>query len=124
MYSLEQAIKQTKDPNRKAELQIRYAVGIRNSINDCWALTQYYFSAYRDDDTEYWTHSDSWKRANAKSEKLIKEAFAMFTNDESAAYSYRFLGYNKKVLSEYPNTQMAEYIRRHCDNLRDYISQK
>jgi len=118
MYSLEQSIKQTKDPNRKAQLQIRYAIGIRNSINDCWALTQYYFSPSGYGNK--WKESKSWKRANAKSEKLIKEALAMFTDDESAAQSYRFLGYNKKVLSKYPNTQMAEYIRRHCDNLRDY----
>ena len=68
MHSLEQAIRQTKDPNRKAQLQIRYAIGLRNSIDQCWALTQYYRGEYVD-----WTEYASLKRANAKSEQLIKE---------------------------------------------------
>ena len=123
MYSLEQVVKQTKDPNRKAQLLIRYATGIRNSINGCWALTQYYYNGSREENLNYWTNSISWKRANDKSEKLINDAFAMFTDDECAAQSYRLLGYNMKVVSEYPNTQIASFIRKHCDQLRDYKSQ-
>lgn len=123
MLSLEQTIALTTDPNRKAQLQIRYAVGIRNSINDVWALTQYYQSDYGGDYEGYWTRNDDWKLASARSERLLKEAFAMFTDAESAALSYRFLGYNRKVVSEYPDTQTAAYIREHCDNLRDYKSE-
>ncbi len=123
MVSLEQSMKQATDPNRKAQLQIRYAVGIRNSINDAWALTQYYFSRFGETNMDYWTHDENWKRANARSETLIKDALAMFTDPERAAQSYSFLGYNKKVVSDYPNTQTAAYIRAHCDNLKDYQSQ-
>jgi hypothetical protein len=123
MVSLEQSIEKAVDPNRKAQLQIRYAVGIRNSINHAWALTQYYFSDFGSHYPSYWTHDESWKRAKSRSEKLIRDAFAMFTDSESAAQSYRFFGYNKKVLSDYPNTRTASIIRVRCDNLRDYKSQ-
>jgi hypothetical protein len=127
MVSLEQSIEKAADPNRKAQLQIRYAVGIRNSINHAWALTRYYrgesLGRNLGDERADWERSTLRKQAKTRSDTMIKEAFAMFTDAESAAQSYRFFGYNKKVLSDYPNTQTATYIRAHCDNLRDYKSQ-
>lgn len=117
MHSLEQAIRQTKDPNRKAQLQIRYAIGLRNSIDQCWALTQYYRGEYVD-----WTEYASLKRANAKSEQLIKESISMVTHRESAAYSYWLLGNRKTVKTAYSDTHIGEYLHRQCDNLCDYTA--
>ena len=42
MLSLEQSMKATREPNRKARLMVRYAIGLRNSFDRCWSLTQYY----------------------------------------------------------------------------------
>lgn len=124
MYSLEQSINCTKEPNRKAQLQIRYAIGLENSINRCWALTQYYRGEYfwrlGHVTNLDWTKRTSWKRANAKSERLIKESLAMFTDRESVAYTYWILGNNTKIMSDYPDTNIGEYVRSRCDNLRDY----
>ena len=124
MYSLEQSINRTKEPNRKAQLQIRYAIGLENSINRCWALTQYYrgelFWGLGHVTNLDWTKRTSWKRANAKSERLIKESLAMFTDRESAAYTYWLLGNNTKIMSDYPDTNIGEYVRSRCDNLGDY----
>ena len=124
MYSLEQFINRTKEPNRKAQLQIRYAIGLENSINRCWALTQYYrgefFWGLGHVTNLDWTKRTSWKRANAKSERLMKESLAMFTDRESAAYTYWLLGNNTKIMSDYPDTNIGEYVRSRCDNLGDY----
>lgn len=67
-----------------------------------------------------WTKRTSWKRANAKSERLMKESLAMFTDRESAAYTYWLLGNNTKIMSDYPDTNIGEYVRSRCDNLGDY----
>lgn len=125
MHSLEQSIKQTTEPNRKAQLQIKYAMGLENSINRCWALTQYYKGEYLygfsyDMD---WTKREAWKRANTRCKRLLKEAFAMFTDKEAAANAHWLLGNNVTIMNNYPDTEIAAYVRQHCDCLKDYVGQ-
>lgn len=117
MLSLEQAVRRTSDPNRKAQMMIRYATGIGNSIDKCWALTQYYQGDSWEKD---WKQSSLWSRANRKSKALVQKALSMFTDKESAAYSYWLLGNNKKVIMDYPETKTAELIKTQCDNWKDY----
>lgn len=126
MYSLEQAMQQTTDPNRKAQLLVRYAVGIRNSIDCCWALTQYYrgTSFWGSCDKIDWTETISWKQAQRRYDKLLKDAFAMFTDDECAAHTHYQLLHCHTVVEKYPDTKAAEIIRGACDNYQDYRPSK
>lgn len=126
MFSLEQAMQQTTDPNRKAQLLVRYAVGIRNSIDCCWALTQYYrgTSFWGSCDKIDWTETISWKQAQRRSDKLLKDAFAMFTDDECAAHTHYQLLHCHTVVEKYPDTKAAEIIRGACDNYQDYRPSK
>lgn len=122
MFSLEQAMQQTTDPNRRAQLLVRYAVGIRNSIDCCWALTQYYrgTSFWGSCDKIDWTETISWKQAQRRSNKLLKDAFAMFTDNECAAHAHYQLLHCYTVVEKYPDTKAAEIIRGVCDNYCDY----
>lgn len=122
MLSLEQAMQQTTDPNRKAQLLVRYAVGIRNSIDCCWALTQYYrgTSFWGSCDKIDWTETISWKQAHRRGDKLLKDAFALFTDNECAAHAHYQLLHCHTVVEKYPDTKTAEIIRGACDTYWDY----
>ena len=124
MYSLEQSIKQTVDPNRKALLQIRYTIGLENSINRCWALTQYYKGSVFNWVVNYdWTKRPAWKRAEARQKRLLSDAFNMITDREVAADAQWILSRHWIVMKEYSATRRADYLRRHCDLWRDYVEQ-
>lgn len=119
MLSLQQRIEQSTDPNRKAQWMIRYANGMLNSYDHCWALTQYYKSSFYgnyESDT-----SPKRKEIKKKYDRIIQKALSSFTDKEAAAQAYWRLGYYKKVVRDYPSTAMVEYAKAHCDNLQDYI---
>ncbi|MBO7280204.1 MAG: hypothetical protein J6V00_03470 [Bacteroidaceae bacterium] len=46
MASLEKNIGRVVEPNRKARLLLKFAIGIKNSFDVCWVLTQYYRGAH------------------------------------------------------------------------------
>ena len=123
MYSLEQAMELTKEPNRKASLMVKYAIGIKNSFDRCWELTQYYRG------TSYWgqvCEKRDWERdkytitARKEVEDLIETACKMFTDDEMAAETNYMLCNFKTVAEKYPDTEKGILVRGKCDNLYDY----
>ena len=123
MHSLEHNINITSEPNRKARLILQYAIGIQNSFDRCWGLTQYYRG------TSYWgqvCEKRDWendvytKVAKEKAQKLINSACAMVTDDEVAADLHYELCHYITIVENYPNTQRGIYVRGNCDNLKDY----
>ncbi len=123
MYSLEQGIKLTAEPNRKALLMVKYAIGIRNSFDLCWGLTQYYRG------TSYWgqvCEKRDWENdehtllALEKADKTLKRAFEIVTDDETAANIHYELCHYLTVARIYPNTQKGTLVKGKCDNLCDY----
>lgn len=123
MLSLEQSIKTTREPNRKARLMVRYAIGLRNSFDRCWSLTQYYrgesywgqVCPKRD-----WEHDPYTRAARRKVESTINEAVALITDDETRAdIEYELCNFST-VAHRYPNTEKGRLVRGRCDNLADY----
>lgn len=123
MYSLEQAIGLTTEPNRKALLMVNYAIGIKNSFDRCWPLTQYYRG------TSFWGQAcekRDWERdkyttmARVKVKELIKSACRMFTDDEIAAETNYILCNFRIVAEKYPDTEKGILVKGKCDNLYDY----
>ena len=123
MYSLEQNINLTSDPNRRARLLVEYATGLRNSFDLCWALTQYYRG------TSYWgqvCEKRDWEKdeytqtARGRAKELIKLACDIVTDDEVAAeINYALCNY-RTVAEKYPYTKKGKLVIGQCDNLRDY----
>ena len=121
MRRLEHEIAATTEPNRKALLMLDYAVGLRNSFDYCWALTQYKHGCLWEDNEHFnWQRDETCMNAMQRVEKLFSEAFATFTNDEYAAQAQlRFSNY-RTVMERYPNTQAWQSIRGRCDSYKDY----
>jgi hypothetical protein len=123
MYALEQSMALTEDPNRKAQLLVKYAIGIKNSFDLCWGLTQYYFGTTfwgsvcekRD-----WINDKFTLAANKKVTSLVAQADQIATDKELAAeIQYMFCNY-KTIARKYPNTQRGRLVRGQCDNLYDH----
>lgn len=123
MLSLEQSIKLTTDPNRKAQLMVKYAIGLRNSFDFCWGLTQYYKGV------NYWgqvCEKRDWSKdkytiaAKNKVKQLVQLACDIVTDDEIAASIYYDLCNFKTIANNYPNTEFGKLVRGKCDNLYDY----
>lgn len=123
MYSLEQSIDLTSEPNRRAMLMVKYATGIRNSFDWCWGLTQYYRgSNYWGQVCEKrdWENDDNTKAAIRKANELIELACDIVTDDEIAANIQYMLCNFKTVALNYPNTEKGRLVRGKCDNLYDH----
>ena len=123
MYSLEQKIDLTSDPSRKAHLLIEYAIGLRNSFDLCWGLTQYYRGTcyWRQvSDKRDWEKEEYTQTARCRAEVLIKLACDMVTDDEVAAEIHYALCNYQTVASRYPNTEKGRLVIGKCDYLRDH----
>jgi hypothetical protein len=123
MYSLEQGIAMAVDPNRKGRLMIKYAIGIKNSFDFCWPLTQYYCgTTYYSQVCEKrdWTTEELAHAAREKVEHLLQSAFGLFTDDEVAAEMHYALCNFRTVATKFPDTEMGELVRGKCDCLYDH----
>lgn len=123
MHSLEQTIQLTKDPNRKARLILKYAIGLHNSFDKCWELTQYYQGS------TYWgqvCEKREWEKdqytlaAKARAKELIETACRIPTDEETAADIHYQLHRYCTIAEKYPHTQKGLLVKGQCDNLVDY----
>lgn len=122
MYHLQQTYQNTNiDANRRANAMLSYATGMRNSYIDVWALTQYgqgypvFTAAY-----EPWMTEEKEVKIQADYEQLVRNAMSLFTEDEAKAAAQLHYQNHHTVVTKYPNTAAAEYVRGHCDTYHDY----
>ena len=121
MYALEQTISKAIDPNDKAEAMLKYAYGMQNSVGiDCWPLTSYYWG-------DFYCYPFYSRYVKGNIEKItrkyaqIKErAFTLFSDQERAAKAYNEWKMYKTLVDKYPDSKAAQYVKGHCDVLRDY----
>lgn len=127
MHSLEKQMAATNNPNRKAELMVRYAIGLRNSFDRCWSLTQYYRG------TSYWGSAcdkRDWEsdkitlKATKRAEKMCTEACQMVTDPEVGANLNYLLCNFRTVAERYPDTEKGKLVRGECDRLIDYHAER
>ncbi len=119
MASLEKAVAQTNDSDRKALLMVRLATGMKNSFGNCWALSFYRLS-WLDKSGYPATFLATQERGFERAETLFRKALAICRDDETAALINMYLGNAKTVVSDYGDTRAAEYVRGHCDTYFDY----
>ena len=115
MASLERGIEATTDINRRAQLLLKFGIGMGNSVTTCWPLT-YYGSSCNDD----WRGDSVALALHNRAIISINEALSAFTDDELKAEALYALGRHYTVVSSYGYTKKAEFVRRHCDNYYDY----
>lgn len=121
MYTLEQRIRQADNPNDKAEYMLTYALGVQNSILQCWVLTSYaYGIPHQFHNPSYDKNKRTQKELCLKVNQIKEHAFQLFTDKERAAKACYDWNLFKTAATKYPDTKAAAYIRRHCDQLVDY----
>ena len=126
MASLEKAISNTKNPDRKALLMSRFATGLKNSVGNCWALS-FYGLSFNDYYEEFDTNSlflRAQRKGFDRAEKMFATALSICRDKETAAQINLSMGNAKTVAKKYKTTQAAEYVRSHCDTYVDYHFEK
>ena len=119
--------------------RLMYAIGRRNSFEECWALTQYWRGSGIDmfyPAMEYWEDEFAEKNydflydydktvGHEKTEEIFdkerKNALAMLTGDEAKAKADYILGNLLTVVRRYPKTLTADFVRTSCDNWRNWL---
>lgn len=122
--------------------RIMYAIGRRNSFEQCWALTQYwsgtgvglfrpyltYYSDDESDDVEYaysflynYDTSDEYDRIEDEYNREIEAALAMLESDEAKAKAEYILGNLKTVVARYGDTTTGRFVKTSCDRWKQWI---
>lgn len=128
MDRLKQTMRCHLNPNKRADTQIMYALGLRNSVHRCWFLTRYSgnrdISSVKEELSEIAYQNDALiyrcEKYISQSNKLIHQAIMTYTDKERAARQLRKLLYFRKIMDKYGDTETAYYFILHCDKWRDY----
>ena len=139
MLRLQQQMKYGKSADARGLARLQYAIGRRNSLSTCWALTQYRkgdclptmfvpclqywdddFAAY--DDILYNVEDEARKqRTEDIYRQEVKRAMAMLRSDEAKAEA-EYLLYNlRTIVKRYGHTTVARRVRHSCDNWRSWL---
>lgn len=124
MCELEKTINSSaENPNTKAKAMFKYAIGLQNSFNNCWQLTQYYkgsSSWNQVNKKRQWETDKYTKAATTKSKSLFTLATETATDPEIKANIQYELCNFRMVAEKYPNTDKGQLVRGACDKLSDY----
>ncbi len=151
MLRYRQEMKMGKTSDERGLARLKYAVGRRNSLANCWALTQYWRGECIPElfipQLQYWDemltcynflddggtqngfgfrHYSEFETRDSKSEKLYKaeceKALAMLRSDEAKAKAQYILNNFKTVMKRYPNTAAARRVKKNpCDTWRTWL---
>lgn len=139
MKMYRQQMSHGRTPDERGLARLMYAIGRRNSFEECWALTQYWrgwcsgifvpLLPYRDDDFaennyEFLYDYESTIGHNA-TEKIysdeVRASLAMLTSDEARAKAHYRLNNLATVVRQYGNTPTARLIKTSCDNWKSWL---
>lgn len=141
MLDLKNQIKYGKNNDIRGMARLKYAIGRRNSFEECWALTQYwrgeYVGLFEPCLDDYWSNDDCTKAydeilydykttiGHKKTEEIyqteIIEALSMLQSDESKAEAEYILGNLRTIIKHYGNTTTAKKIKISCDNWHSWL---
>ena len=128
-----------RNNDERGEAALMYAIGRRNSLEECWALTQYWrgeccglFSPQ----LEYWeedfaeekysflydySSAKDYKKTEAEYNMGIEAALAMLESDEAKAKAEYILGNLKTVVARYGDTTTGRFVKTSCDRWKQWI---
>ncbi len=133
------AMSQAKTSDERGIARLMYAVGRKNSMEECWALTQYWRGSGLEmfyPAMDYWNDDFGEKHyaflydygtsvGHKKTEEIFETektlALAMLKSDEAKAKAHYILGNLRTIVKHYPATRMAAVVRTSCDNWLSWI---
>lgn len=119
--------------------RMMYAIGRRNSFEECWALTQYWrggCTGIFEPDLQYWEDDFAQKRyaflydyeetiGHKTTEKIYNEelnaALAMLVTDEAKAKAQYTLNNLQTIVKYYGDTSIGKYVKTSCDNWQSWL---
>lgn len=119
--------------------RLMYAIGRRNSFEECWAFTQYWrgeCTGIFEPDLQYWEDDFAQKRyaflydyeeiiGHKTTEKIyneeLKAALAMLETDEAKAKAQYTLNNLQTIVKHYGNTSIGKYVKSSCDNWQSWL---
>lgn len=141
MLQYQNQMKYGKTADIRGMARLNYAIGRRNSFEECWALTQYWRGEYVglfEPALDYWSDGDAYIKkydeilydyektvGHEKTEKFyqdeIKAALAMLQSDEAKAEAEYMLGHLATIVRLYGNTAIGHRIKTSCDNWHSWL---
>lgn len=144
MSALQQEM-MSSDPDRSGLAMLEYAIGMRNSYDQCWYLTTYGKTAIRLLDPSHPSEDDEWAwkaeevewswaplarltatnhkyklHQNAVADSWQQKAFATLRSDEAKAKAYARIGEYATVVKRFTRTATAQHLALVCDEWRSY----
>lgn len=119
--------------------RMMYAIGRRNSFEECWALTQYWrggCAGIFEPDLQYWDDDFAQKRyaflynyedtvGHKTTGKIynyeLNAALAMLVTDEAKAKAQYILNNLVTIVKYYGNTSVGQYVKASCDNWHSWL---
>ena len=127
-------IKSSADPDTCGLAMIDYAIGWRNSFEECWALTQYWrgtnvpgrsYAAvdpgYPPQQYKFIYEYDGSKSVEERFRHMTRQAIKILRSDEARAKAQYRLGNYRIIIKRYPDTETAEVVKSSGDNWRDWL---
>lgn len=140
MLELQDQMNLEKTADERGMARLKYAIGRRNSFEECWALTQYWRGEYMglfEPSIDYWPDDGfvkgydnilyDYKKTvgHEKTEAIykneVKKALDMLQTDEVKAEAEYILGNLATIVKRYGNTTVAQHIKTSCDNWREWL---
>lgn len=138
MARLKHAAQHGNNGDERGHARLRYAIGLINQQENCWALSQYKLGGVSGEFSpilQYWeyeyaettygflrkTDNSSLISAEQTFNNEVQAAIAMMETPEAKAQAHYLLKNLKTIIKHYPQTQTAAYIKTHCDNWRDWL---
>lgn len=119
--------------------RLMYAIGRRNSFEECWALTQYWrggCTGIFEPDLQYWEDDFAQKSyaflydyedtiGHKTTENIydqeLKASLDMLTTDEAKAKAQYTLNNLVTIVKYYGDTSIGRYVKTSCDNWQSWL---
>ena len=123
--------------DRRGMARLMYAIGRRNSFEECWALTQYWrgFVGKFEPMLQYWEDDfgennysflydydfGNYKEVEEKYQQEVRASLAIFDTDEGRARANYILGNLAVVVRNYGGTPTGRFVKASCDNWKLWL---
>lgn len=138
MQAYKHAMKHGASADDRGMARLMYAIGRRNSFEECWALTQYWRGScvgLFTPELQYWDDfpvrnysflfdyekTIGHKQTEAVYQREIAAALATIESDNVRANAEYILGNLATIVKHYGNTTIAQYIKTSCDSWESWI---
>lgn len=128
MLNLERIVSTDPDADTRGMARLKYAIGLENSFNSCWALTGYSRGSclvaepVSSSLADLSMNEQLIHRATADARMMIDKALSEITDPQLAAKAHYMLHNHRTIACHYPDTEIGRMMAARCDNWSDWVS--